>query len=166
MNLYTDEFRNYISYKDEIIQCDDLERLLLFLKESDLFKRIMIDTIKKLKKQTRYINLKSILLKELEFPTHLSEFNLIKPEDIAFTRLMGFIENAYGEILIKKEDIKYSDILNMQNTIKVIGRYITEKNLVNFTPQQYNEAKRLEKEFKKELPTFKKYIDEIIDTFN
>ena len=54
----------------------------------------------------------------------------------------------------------------MQYTIKVIERYITEKNMINFTSSQYNEAKRLEKEFKKELPMFKKYINEIIDTFN
>ena len=166
MILSTNEYRNYISYKNEIIQCDNLEKLLLFLKESDLFKRIMIDTIKKVQKNNQYINLKNILLKNLEFPTNLSEFNLIKPEDIAFNRLMGFIENSYGEILIKKEDIKYSDILNMQYTIKVIGRYITEKNMINFTSSQYNEAKRLEKKFKKELPIFKKYINEIIDTFN
>ena len=115
----------------------------------------MIDTIKKVQKNNQYINLKNILLKNLKFPTNLSEFNLIKPEDIAFTRLMGFIENSYGEKLIKKEDIKYSDILNMQYTIKVIERYITEKNMINFTPQQYNEAKRLEEEFNKELPIFK-----------
>ena len=50
MILSTNEYRNYISYKNEIIQCDNLEKLLLFLKESDLFKRIMIDTIKKVQK--------------------------------------------------------------------------------------------------------------------
>ena len=162
MILSTNEYRNYISYKNEIIQCDNLEKLLLFLRESDLFKRIMIDAIKKVQKNNQYINLKNILLKNLEFPTNLSEFNLIKPEDIAFTRLMGFIENSYGEILIKKEDIKYSDILNMQYTIKVIGRYITEKNMINFTSQQYNEAKRLEEEFNKELPIFKNFIEDIV----
>lgn len=162
MNISTNEYRNYISYKNEIIQCDNLEKLLLFLKESDLFKRIMIDTIKKVQKNNQYINLKNILLKNLKFPTNLSEFNLIKPEDIAFTRLMGFIENSYGEKLIKRENIKYSDILNMQYTIKVIGRYITEKNMINFTPQQYNEAKRLEEEFNKELPIFKNFIEDIV----
>ncbi len=162
MNISTNEYRNYISYKNEIIQCDNLEKLLLFLKESDLFKKIMIDTIKKVQKNNQYINLKNILLKNLKFPTNLSEFNLIKPEDIAFTRLMGFIENSYGEKLIKRENIKYSDILNMQYTIKVIERYITEKNMINFTPQQYNEAKRLEEEFNKELPIFKNFIEDIV----
>ena len=162
MNISTNEYRNYISYKNEIIQCDNLEKLLLFLKESDLFKKIMIDTIKKVQKNNQYINLKNILLKNLKFPTNLSEFNLIKPEDIAFTRLMGFIENSYAEKLIKNEDIKYSDILNMQYTIKVIERYITEKNMINFTPQQYNEAKRLEEEFNKELPIFKNFIEDIV----
>ena len=162
MNISTNEYRNYISYKNEIIQCDNLEKLLLFLKESDLFKKIMIDTIKKVQKNNQYINLKNILLKNLKFPTNLSEFNLIKPEDIAFTRLMEFIENSYGEKLIKKEDIKYSDILNMQYTIKVIERYITEKNMINFTPQQYNEAKRLEEEFNKEWPIFKNFIEDIV----
>ena len=162
MNISTNEYRNYISYKNEIIQCDNLEKLLLFLKESDLFKKIVIDTIKKVQKNNQYINLKNILLKNLKFPTNLSEFNLIKPEDIAFTRLMEFIENSYGEKLIKKEDIKYSDILNMQYTLKVIERYITEKNMINFTPQQYNEAKRLEEEFNKELPIFKNFIKDIV----
>lgn len=162
MNISTNEYRNYISYKNEIIQCDNLEKLLLFLKESDLFKKIMIDTIKKVQKNNQYINLKNILLKNLKFPTNLSEFNLIKPEDIAFTRLMGFIENSYGEKLIKRENIKYSDILNMQYTIKVIERYITEKNMINFTSQQYNEAKRLEEEFNKELPIFKNFIEDIV----
>ena len=58
MNISTNEYRNYISYKNEIIQCDNLEKLLLFLKESDLFKKIMIDTIKKVQKNNQYIKIR------------------------------------------------------------------------------------------------------------
>ena len=50
----------------------------------------------------------------------------------------------------------------MQYTIKNIERYITEKNMINFTPQQYNEAKRLEEKFNKELPIFKNFIKDIV----
>ncbi len=156
-----EEFRNYISYKNEIIQCENLETLLTFLKESDLFKEIMINTIKKVKKNKKYSDLKNILLKDIEFPTYLEEFSFIKPEDFAFSRFINFMETSYGEILIKKENVTYSDIVSMQNTFKVVDNYITYKNMPNFTIQQHKESERLKQYFLKELPSFKSFIEQL-----
>ena len=122
--MRVEEFRNYISYKNEIIQCENLETLLTFLKESDLFKEIMINTIKRQstfqQKQTTFTGAAQVRREMYEITDNIAKIIENKPESNIIEALGKILrrsaENAMPLFLLRQPTAVKENVVTAINS--------------------------------------------------
>lgn len=149
-----------ISYKDTILPLNDIKDYFEFI-NNPIYVEFINDSIKSLKRRKiETLDVKKFLkdvgliyndrLNDMFIPTH----------KMIFSSIITSIEKIYGDILLSKNPT-YSDIIEMQYTIKVMKDYFNDKGLVNFTNAQSKGSETIRNNFKEKLPEFKQILKEI-----